>query len=100
MKRLVIDKGIDPVQLRWEVSQACASIAPDENGRMLCAEQVWRGLISGRLNEQIAEDHWGRLEEREKAHGFRSTQRLAMDCAVIASFTDGPWWIPMLPLVA
>jgi hypothetical protein len=100
MKRLTIDEGIDPVQLRWEIAQACSIIGPDDHARMLCSEQVWRALISGRLNEQIAEDHWGRLEEREKAHKYRTVERLAMDCAVIASFTDGPWWVPMFPLAA
>ena len=94
---LTIPDGIDPVVLRWEVSNACASIAPDDNNRMLCPEQVWRALITGKLNEAIAENHWGSLQERQKAHLGRTVKRIAMDAAVIASCTDGPWWIRFLP---
>lgn len=98
-ERLRIPEGIDPVKLRWELSVACASFAPNDNNDLLCAESVWRALLCGVLNERLVEAQWGTLQERRKSCFQDEEKRLAFDAAAVASASPGPWWVQMAPMV-
>jgi len=98
--RITMTTETDPAEVRAELMRACAAVPPDEHGRSLCAQRVWRELLAGGLDDDGVAATWGPLPERDRQHRGRSVARLAFDAAWAAAGTDGPWWVDWMPLEA
>jgi len=95
--RLTMNDQHRPEVVRRELEVACAHLSPDH--AHICPAEVWKALLSGRLDDELVAAEWGDSHERRRLHR-NDDARLAFDAAAAALVLPGPWLVPWAPQAA
>lgn len=95
--RITMSTHHRPHVVRRELETACAALSPD--GAHICAAEVWKAILSGRLDDALVAEQWGTTDERRRLHPDDDA-RLAFDAAAAALVVPGPWLVPLEPWAA